>query len=83
MSLGVYPPIFHIYRKKGLYVFRFFKNFNWFYVLVDTRLPVDRYSNKLIFSSCKNRREFWVPLIEKAFAKLHNSYGQLISGFIN
>jgi len=25
--LGVYPPVFHLYRKKGLYVMRFFKEF--------------------------------------------------------
>jgi hypothetical protein len=27
LSKGVYPPIFHLYRKKKMYVFRFFKNF--------------------------------------------------------
>ncbi len=45
MSGGVYPPLFHLYRKKGLYVFRFFKDFHWLYVLVDTRLPVNRNTN--------------------------------------
>lgn len=38
-SKGVYPPLFHCYRRKGLYVFRFFKNFKWIYVVVDDRLP--------------------------------------------
>jgi len=38
---GVYPPIFHKFRQIGLYVLRFFKNFNWIYVIVDMRIPVD------------------------------------------
>jgi|TARA_B110000305_G_C19365116_1_gene601528 hypothetical protein len=38
---GVYPPIFHRFRSIGLYVLRFFKNFNWIYVIVDTRIPVN------------------------------------------
>lgn len=27
LSNGVYPPIFHRYRSRGLYVIRIFKNF--------------------------------------------------------
>lgn len=40
LSQGVYPPIFHMYRAKGLYVFRFFKNYKWRYVIVDSRVPL-------------------------------------------
>ena len=40
-SKGVYPPLFHCYRYKGMYVFRFFKNFQWLYVIVDDRLPCE------------------------------------------
>lgn len=39
LSKGTFPPIFHKYRAKGLYVLRIFKNFNWIYVIVDERLP--------------------------------------------
>jgi len=38
-SNGVYPSIFHVYRIKGIFVFRFFKNFKWLYVIVDDRIP--------------------------------------------
>jgi len=39
-SMGVYPALFHEYRSKGIYVFRFFKEFKWRYVVIDERLPV-------------------------------------------
>lgn len=42
LSQGIFPPIFHKYRAKGLYVLRIFKNFNWIYVIVDERIPVKK-----------------------------------------
>ena len=41
LSKGVWPPIFHKFRTIGLYVLRFFKNFQWVYVIVDERFPID------------------------------------------
>ena len=41
LSNGVYPPIFHRFRSIGLYVLRFFKNFQWIYVVIDDRIPVN------------------------------------------
>ena len=88
LSTGIYPPIFHSFRKKDIFCFRFFKNFKWRYVLVDSRLPCFRiYNNNqtptLLYGQCRARNEFWVPLIEKAYAKLHGSYRSLVSGFID
>ena len=88
LSTGVYPPIFHSFRKKGIFCFRFFKNFKWRYVLVDNRLPCNKIYNDnqtptLLFGQCRARNEFWVPLIEKAYAKLHGSYRSLVSGLID
>lgn len=88
LSTGVYPPIFQIFRNKNIYCFRFYKNFEWKYVIIDDRLPCRKVfeksqPKKLIYGKCKSEREFWVPLIEKAFAKLHGSYEALISGFID
>lgn len=80
-SKGVYPPLFHIYRKKGIFVFRIFKEFKWMYVIVDERLPCE--NNRPVFGHCKNITENWVNLIEKAYAKLHGCYEALISGFID
>ena len=83
LSMGVYPPIFHRFRLRGIYVLRFFKNFSWIYVVVDDRLPVNAETKKPVFGSCVEPRELWVPLIEKAYAKLHGCYGQLVSGYID
>ena len=88
MSEGIYPPIFHSFSSKGIYCFRFFKNFKWRYVLIDDRLPCHATYNpnqpkKLIFAHCRQDNEFWVPLIEKAYAKIHGSYYALISGCID
>ena len=85
-SNGVYPSIFHVYRIKGIYVFRFFKNFKWLYVIVDDRIPTIQDTGderKPAFGHCKDPIEVWVPLIEKAYAKLHGCYEALTSGYID
>jgi calpain len=79
---GVYPAAFVPFRAYGIYVFRFFKNYDWRYVIIDERLPCrDAWDGpKLVFCRCGNLNEFWGPLIEKAYAKLHKTYQSLISG---
>lgn len=87
LSTGVYPPIFHCFRVKNIFCFKFFKDFGWRWVIIDDRLPCRKISAnqlpRLIYSRCKAENEFWVPLIEKAYAKLHGNYEALISGFID
>lgn len=83
LSKGVYPPIFHKYRAIGLFVIRIFKNHQWIYVLVDERIPVDIKTRKPCFGRCLNIHEMWVPLIEKAYAKMHGCYENLISGYVD
>ena len=83
MSKGVYPPIFHRFRSKGLYVIRIYKNFKWIYVIIDERIPVDKKTKQPIFGRCADPHEMWVALIEKAYAKMHGCYGNLISGYID
>jgi len=83
LSMGVYPPIFHKFRVKGLYVIRIFKNFEWIYVIIDERIPVDIKTKKAVFGHCVNDHEMWVSLIEKAYAKMHGCYGNLVSGYID
>ena len=88
LSTGVYPPIFQSFRKKGIFCFKFFKNFKWRYVIIDDKLPCCKIfqkntPKKLIYGKCRSCNEFWVPLIEKAFAKIHGNYASLVSGFID
>jgi len=39
-------------------------------VTIDDRLPCLSWG-PLAYSSCRDKREFWVPLVEKAYAKLY------------
>lgn len=79
----IYPEIFKYFSKIGLYIFRFFKSSKPVYVLIDDKLPciLEKNGNySLINGGNINEREFWVALIEKAYAKLHNCYENLKGG---
>lgn len=65
----------------GFVTFQFFKNGDWKQVIVDTFLPFDPDSKQICYSQCANPSEFWVPLMEKAYAKLHGCYENIIDNF--
>ena len=73
--------------KEGFGVFQFFKNGKWQFVVVDTRIPCT--DNKTpLYGHCTDPQEFWVPLIEKAYAKLHGNYeilngGKMVEGMVD
>jgi calpain-5 len=65
----------------GIFHFRFYQHGDWFDVVVDDLLPVDKYTNKLIYChNKKEKNEFWCALLEKAYAKLHSCYEFLDAG---
>jgi len=71
--------------EQGYYRIRFFKDGKWVSVEVDDRLPCHVSKNGsyvLYMASCKDEREIWVPIVEKAYAKLHGSYKALEGGNI-
>eukprot|EP00928_Gymnodinium_smaydae_P007244 TRINITY_DN12610_c0_g1_i1.p1 TRINITY_DN12610_c0_g1~~TRINITY_DN12610_c0_g1_i1.p1 ORF type:complete len:1317 (-),score=230.73 TRINITY_DN12610_c0_g1_i1:132-4082(-) len=57
----------------GVYGIRFNKHGEWVHVIVDDWFPVDA-NGELLYSRCKDPQEVWVPLLEKAFCKLHTCY---------
>jgi len=68
------PRIFIKYDVEvGVYGVRFCVDGEWTYVIVDDWMPVDSYGD-LIYAKCKDPQEVWVPILEKAFCKLHTCY---------
>ena len=72
--------IYHNGMEFGYCVFRFFKNGCWQFVVVDTMIPYSPSTKEPLYARCVDPQEFWVPLIEKAYAKLHGCYEILNGG---
>ncbi|GAB6027583.1 Calpain-like cysteine peptidase [Chamberlinius hualienensis] len=62
----------------GLLLFHFWRFGHWVNVCIDDQLPT--VNGELVYARCSNANEFWVPLLEKAYAKLHGSYMALEGG---
>eukprot|EP01125_Pyxidicula_operculata_P021100 TRINITY_DN8000_c0_g1_i1.p1 TRINITY_DN8000_c0_g1~~TRINITY_DN8000_c0_g1_i1.p1 ORF type:complete len:1691 (-),score=398.94 TRINITY_DN8000_c0_g1_i1:202-5274(-) len=65
----------------GIYLCKIFVNGDWRYVIIDDLLPCDSNYN-LAFGMCRNENEFWVPLLQKAYAKVFGGYHTLSYGSI-
>ena len=66
--------------KYGFIVLQFFKNGAWLPVIIDTKLPCNPKTKKLIYASCQRDDEFWVCFLEKAYAKVFKCYEELNGG---
>eukprot|EP00347_Sterkiella_histriomuscorum_P017724 403348238 len=62
----------------GVYAIRICKNGEWKEVVIDDRIPC--FQGEPAFSKSVGD-ELWVLLMEKAWAKLHNSYERIEAGF--
>ncbi len=78
-ALGVYPELLQNLILKedldyGFCIFQFFKNGEWKRVIIDTCVPTSVKTHIPIYGHCVDNNEFWLPLMEKAYAKLHGSF---------
>lgn len=55
-------------KYSGIFRFRFWRFGSWIEVLVDDLLPVTQDGN-LLFAHSSTASEFWISLLEKAYAK--------------
>ncbi|XP_014383291.1 calpain-10 isoform X2 [Alligator sinensis] len=65
-------------KYRGCFTCRIWQFGHWMEVTVDDRLPC--LGGKLCFSQCQTEDVFWLPLLEKVYAKVHGSYEQLWAG---
>jgi len=71
--------------KKGACEVLFYKNFEEVPVVIDDRVPVTELGEPA-FAKPRHVQEgggLWVPLIEKAYAKLHHSYEAIAEGYVS
>lgn len=66
------------YNPYGVFHVRLYMNGQWKTVIIDDLLPCDE-NGRMFFSRAK-RHQLWVPLIEKAMAKMYGCYEALAGG---
>lgn len=70
------------YNKKGAFRFFFWIKDGWYGINIDDRLPVITWGNGYrTWATGRSMNEaWWMPLLEKAFAKLDQNYDSIIGG---
>uniref|UniRef100_A0A0N5AUF7 Calpain catalytic domain-containing protein n=1 Tax=Syphacia muris TaxID=451379 RepID=A0A0N5AUF7_9BILA len=68
-----------LYNPVGVYQIRLCVDGKWQHVVLDDFFPCRKRSRTLAFAVGR-RNQLWVPLIEKAFAKITGNYAKLLAG---
>lgn len=66
------------YNTAGVHQVRLCRRGEWIIVNIDDFLPCDK-NNQLVFSYGR-KKQFWVPFMEKALAKMYGSYEAVARG---
>eukprot|EP01112_Ceratiomyxa_fruticulosa_P010738 TRINITY_DN2856_c0_g1_i1.p1 TRINITY_DN2856_c0_g1~~TRINITY_DN2856_c0_g1_i1.p1 ORF type:complete len:614 (-),score=139.62 TRINITY_DN2856_c0_g1_i1:132-1973(-) len=66
---------------RGEYHLRFYREGKWEEVRIDDRIPCGS-DGRPVFAHCQDPDEIWVPIIEKALAKMLGTYEALDGGFL-
>lgn len=74
----LYPLFVSAHPEVGFYQIRFFLDHKWRIVTIDDWVPIK--FSQIRFAKCADKDELWVPLMEKAFAKLNGCYEHCASG---
>lgn len=75
----LYPLFVSAHSDLGFFQIKFFKNGAWRVVSVDDVVPLTQ-GKRYAFGHCADPSEYWVSLMEKAFAKLNGCYANIESG---
>ena len=68
-------------RVDGYYEIIFYISGSQQIVIVDDYFPINKNTKELICAKSKNTsNEIWISLIEKAWAKIHGGYGNIVGG---
>lgn len=80
-NIHLNPLIFQVIPKDQInFIYGIFKVYIWNFgrwtkIIIDDKLPT--FDDKLAFSSSKSSEVFWLPLVEKALAKMYGNYEKL------
>jgi hypothetical protein len=70
------------WNEQGIFRFKFWVKDSWMGINVDERLPVMEWGDSYIpwATNPSTLGAWWMPMLEKAYAKLNQNYDRIISG---
>lgn len=68
------------YPSNGLFEIKFFVKGRQIPMVIDDKLPVDS-KGRLMNTKMSSNSAWWMPILEKGFAKLNNDYARMNGGF--